>query len=85
MVRVPSIILANLVIGENVVPQILQDECTAEHLSNALLPLIADTPERQRQLAAFSRLDAIMEIGGRSPALRAAEIVIATAKARSEG
>jgi lipid-A-disaccharide synthase len=79
MVRVPSIILANLVIGENVVPEILQDECTAERLASELAPLIPDTPERQRQLAGFLRLDTIMEIGAGSPALRAAEIVIATA------
>ena len=73
MVRVPSYILANLVVGENVVPEFVQEECTAEHLAGALVPLIADTPERQRQLAAFSRLDSIMEIGGHAPALRAAD------------
>src|SRR6201987_1336842 len=32
VVRVPSIILANLVLGENVVPEFHQEECTAERL-----------------------------------------------------
>lgn len=82
MVRVPSAILANLVIGENVVPEFIQEECTAERVAAALVPLIADTPERQRQLAAFSRLDMIMEISGEDPGLRAAEIVIRTAAAK---
>jgi lipid-A-disaccharide synthase len=78
LVRVPSYILANLVIGENVVPEIIQDDCTPERLADALAPLIGDTPERRRQVEAFARLDAIMEIGSRTPAARAADIVLET-------
>jgi lipid-A-disaccharide synthase len=76
LVRVPSYILANLVIGQNVVPEIVQEECTPERLAAALVPLIGDTPERRRQLEAFSWLDTIMEIGTRAPAARAADIVL---------
>ena len=75
LIVVQSVILANLVIGENVVPELLQQECTAERLAAALIPLIHDTPERRRQVEAFARLDAIMEIGTRAPAARAADIV----------
>jgi len=64
------------VIGEDVVPQMLQADCTPQRLARELVPLIGDTPERQRQLDAFARLDAIMEIGTRSPANRAADIVL---------
>jgi lipid-A-disaccharide synthase len=76
LVRVPSYILANLVLGENVVPEIVQEQCTAERLADALAPLIGDTPQRRRQVEAFARLDAIMEIGSRAPASRAADIVL---------
>ena len=38
--------------------------------------LLSDTPERRRQIEAFSRLDSIMEIGTSAPAMRAAEIVM---------
>jgi lipid-A-disaccharide synthase len=76
VLRIPSVILANLVIGENVVPEFLQEACTAESLSAALLPLLNDTPERRRQIAAFSRLDRIMDIGAGAPAARAAEVVL---------
>jgi lipid-A-disaccharide synthase len=76
LVRVPSYILANLVIGQNVVPEFVQDECTPERLAAALAPLIGDTPERRRQIEAFSWLDTIMEIGSRAPAARAADIVL---------
>ena len=74
--RLPSVILANLVLGENIVPEFLQEDCTADNLANALVPLLGETPARQRQIEAFRRLDAIMEIGTRAPAMRAADIVL---------
>jgi lipid-A-disaccharide synthase len=77
--RIPSIILTNLLLGENVVPELLQQNCTAENLATALQPLLSDTPERRRQIEAFARLDSIMEVGESAPALRAADIVLAEA------
>jgi len=76
LINVPSAILANLVLGENVVPELLQRGCTAERLFALLLPLLADTPERRRQVEAFARLDAIMEIGSAKPSDRAAKLVL---------
>jgi lipid-A-disaccharide synthase len=75
LINVPSVILANLVLDENIVPEFIQWDCTAERLAMALLPLLADTPERRRQIDAFSRLDAIMEIGTAHPSSRAASLV----------
>jgi lipid-A-disaccharide synthase len=80
VIRVPSVILANLVLGENVVPEFLQDACTPERLADALVPLIEDTPARRRQVDAFANLDAIMQIGTLVPSARAAEIVLALAQ-----
>lgn len=77
MIRVPSVVLANLVLGENVVPEYLQDRCTPAKLAAALAPLLADSPTRRRQVEAFARLDAIMEIASTRPSLRAADLVIA--------
>jgi lipid-A-disaccharide synthase len=78
--RLPSVILTNLLLGDNVVPELLQHHCTAEKLAAALTPLLGDTPERRRQIEAFARLDAIMEIGARAPATRAADIVLEVAR-----
>ena len=75
-IKVPSVILANLVLGENVVPEFIQRACTPRALVNALEPLLGDTPERARQLAAFERLDRIMGIGQAAPSDRAAEVVL---------
>ncbi|MDP2410581.1 MAG: lipid-A-disaccharide synthase [Pseudolabrys sp.] len=76
LITAPSAILANLVLGENVVPEFLQGDCTAESLAGAVLPLLADTPERLRQIEAFKRLDRIMEIGRAAPSDQAAAIVL---------
>jgi len=76
LINVPSVILANLTLGENIVPEFLQWDCTAARLADALLPLLADTPERRRQTEAFARLDAIMEIGSAHPGDRAAAVVL---------
>jgi lipid-A-disaccharide synthase len=76
LIKTPSVILANLVLDEKVVPEFLQSDCNATKLSAAMLPLLDDTPERRRQVEAFARLDAIMEIGQSLPSKRAASIVL---------
>jgi lipid-A-disaccharide synthase len=80
LVRVTSYILANLILGENVVPELMQEDCTPQSLADALVPLLSDTPERRRQLEAFAKLDTIMEIGSAAPAGRAADIVLELAR-----
>jgi lipid-A-disaccharide synthase len=79
-VRASTIVLANLVLGENVVPEITQRQATPERLAAALAPLIADSPERHAQIAALARIDAIMGIGTARPSETAAEIVLRLAR-----
>ena len=76
LIYAPSAILANLVLGKNVVPEFLQRDCTAERLAAALMPLLGDTAERRRQTEAFSQLDDIMEIGKATPSAHAASLVL---------
>ncbi len=83
VVRVPSIILANLVLGETVVPEFHQEQCTAQTIVPVLRDMLTDTPARRRQLEAFARLDGIMGTGAQSPSQRAADIVIAMMRASS--
>ena len=80
LARLPSVILANLVLGENVIPEFLQSDCTPERLAGALLPLLSDTAQRQRQIEAFGRLDAVMAIGSAAPSAKAAAIVLDVAQ-----
>ncbi|MBV9234380.1 MAG: lipid-A-disaccharide synthase [Xanthobacteraceae bacterium] len=76
--RGSTIVLANLVLGENAMPEFLQRDATPERLAAAVAPLLGTTPERVRQVDAFAKLDRIMEIGQVSPSARAAEIVLRT-------
>jgi lipid-A-disaccharide synthase len=78
-----SVILANLVVGENVVPEFIQEDCTPAKLMPALHDVLSDTPLRRRQVEAFARLDTIMSTGHKSPSVRAADIVLATLRTRS--
>jgi lipid-A-disaccharide synthase len=77
-IRVSSVILANLVIGRDVIPEFLQEDCTPEKLSQALGEVLSDSVLRREQLEAFATLDAIMSTGNQPPSVRAADIVLAT-------
>ena len=83
--RLPSVILANLVIGENVVPELLQEDCTPEKLADALGAAVGDTEQRRRQIDGFRRLDQIMKIGGTSPSGKAAGLVLEAARHGRKG
>ena len=77
-IKVNSVILANLVIGENVVPEFLQEDCTPENLSQALRDVLGDSALRRKQVEAFAKIDQIMSTGNQPPSARAADIVLAT-------
>ncbi|MDB5624977.1 MAG: lipid-A-disaccharide synthase [Tardiphaga sp.] len=76
VVKLTSVILANLVIGDTVIPEYLQQDCAANKLAPALRDVLTDTALRRRQLIAFARLDAIMATGEVSPSGKAAEVVV---------
>jgi lipid-A-disaccharide synthase len=82
LIKARSIVLTNLVLDENVIPELIQWDCTPEKLTDALLPLLSDTPERQRQIEAFGKLDTLMTIGDEAPSERAARIVEEVLSAR---
>jgi len=76
LLKVPSIVLANLVLEDNAFPEFIQEECNPETLSAALAPLLADSDERTRQLAAVARVRAIMRASGDRPSERAAQVTL---------
>jgi lipid-A-disaccharide synthase len=76
LVRVDSIVLPNLILGENIVPEYLQDAAHPQALAEAVSALLAETAARERQLAAFTRLRATMRAAGDDPAARAAAVVL---------
>ena len=76
VLRVPTVVLANLVLGEMLVPQFLQTACTPANLAVALTDILEDTQARRRQLEGFKRLDGVLGTGDVMPSARAAQAVL---------
>lgn len=76
LVKVESIVLPNLIIGENIVPEFLQEAATPRALAEALRPLLRESAAREAQLAAFRRVRARLLEAGQTPSARAADIIL---------
>jgi lipid-A-disaccharide synthase len=76
-VKVKMFGLANIILDDMIMPELLQRQATAKNLADALVAIARDSPQRRRQCEAFAKLDAIMEIGSAVPSERAAAAVIA--------
>ena len=80
-VKVDTFGMANLIAGRRVVPELIQDECTPEHVAAAALALL-DDPER----AAAVRRDLAevrTRLGAPGASARAASAVLEVARRRS--
>ncbi|MCT8974364.1 lipid-A-disaccharide synthase [Microbaculum marinisediminis] len=76
MVRTHSVVMANLVIGENAFPEYIHKGCDPQTLSDAVDPLFDDGPERRRQLAAIDKVRDATLIDGDNPSRKAAAVVL---------
>jgi lipid-A-disaccharide synthase len=82
LLKVPSVVLANLVLEENAFPELLQEDCTPEKLAAALEPLLREgSAAREQQLAALAQIPRKMLLDGTTPSERAAETVLSTLNA----
>lgn len=80
-----TVILPNLVLGENVVPEFLQEYCNPAVLARALEAVLEEGPARRRQEEGFARLDAIFAVAGPSPSAAAATQVLRLARGGRPG
>ena len=81
LIKTPSVILANLILGETAFPEFLQEAATAENLCAALRPLMSDTAARAAQIAALARIPEKMKLdGGLAPSDAAADAVMRVLK-----
>lgn len=76
MIKLNSVLLPNIVLGENRVPEFLQGDANPATLAGALAPLLAETPERAAQLKAFARLEDLMMPDHAAPSELAAQAVL---------
>ncbi len=76
LLKVHSVVLANLVLAENAFPEFIQEDCTAAKLSAALAPLLEDGAERTAQLEALARIRQRMFLPEGTPSGKAAGVVL---------
>lgn len=76
LLKVPSVVLANLVLEDNVFPEFIQEDCTPGKLSAALLPLFRDSPELRRQKTALGEIRKRLVLSGGTPSSKAAKVVL---------
>jgi lipid-A-disaccharide synthase len=86
LIKVPSILLPNLILGERAIPEKLQKDCSPASLGAALGEIVRDGPARSRQLEALSRLDLLMALpDGGAPSVHAAHAVLETIERTGDG
>src|SRR5229473_2329764 len=73
LVYLPYVGLPNILAGEKLVPELLQDEATPASLAAALLALLRDTEAQKRQIARFHDFHHLLR---RNAAERAADAVL---------
>jgi lipid-A-disaccharide synthase len=82
LIKVPSILLPNLILGERAIPEKLQKDCAPATLAAAMAEIVRDSPARSAQLEALSRLDRLMALhDGGAPSAHAARAVLETIEA----
>jgi lipid-A-disaccharide synthase len=85
LIKLPSVILPNLILGRSIVPEFIQEEATADALSSHLLAAMAEGDKRQEQLDGFAEVETIMRSAGPSPAANAVAAALAILPAEQAG
>ncbi len=77
MLTLPHVAMVNVLAGRQVVPELLQENCTPEKLAAAAQALIGDTSAARAQREAFQAVMASLAPPGRPPSQAAAAAVLA--------
>jgi lipid-A-disaccharide synthase len=85
MIKVELAGLPNLILGEMVFPELIQEACTPAALARALAETMAEGPARERQLAGLAEVPRRLAVPHRSPSEAAARIVLDMAGRRVSG
>lgn len=76
LIRIPHLAMPNVLAGRPIVPEFIQDRCSAEHLAPALENLLDSAEERGRMAADFAQVRSIL--GNRDAARNAADSILRT-------
>lgn len=77
LLKTPYVNLANVLLGREVIPELLQENCAPEPIANALLPLLAEEQARDFQKQFLRVIPSMLGADSdRSPSDKAAEIIL---------
>lgn len=77
IVKVRSALLPNLIVGRHVVPEFIDETCTADRITEALVPLLVEGDARAAQIAGFAEVEGTMREGlAETPGATATRIVL---------
>lgn len=77
LITTDTAVLVNHIVGERVIPEMIQEYCTPTNIAAALVPLMLDTTTRTKQLAAVAQVPKRLALpDGLTPSAAAAEIVL---------
>ncbi len=76
--KIKSVNLPNLILGETAIPELLQEDCQAEKIMDTALPFIQGTNSHEKDvfLAQMRQLDGLLGVGKLKPSRRAAQLII---------
>jgi lipid-A-disaccharide synthase len=76
LIRVPHVAMVNLLADRQIVPELLQQDCTPKKLRDVLLSLLRDKPAAEAQRQAFGPVMASLRAPEGDPAEAAAQAVL---------
>ncbi|MFK8034579.1 MAG: lipid-A-disaccharide synthase [Hyphomicrobiales bacterium] len=76
LAKVDSIVLPNLILGQNVVPEFIDKDCNSDLLLQSLLPLFEGGKDRLAQVTEFLRLQELCSVLPNTPSRLAAQLVL---------
>jgi lipid-A-disaccharide synthase len=79
MVKLDHFAMPNLIAVRRVVPELIQDDFTAENVVRELNKIIADGPDRERMISGLAEVRAKLTSTGVPPAERAARVLLEVA------
>ena len=85
MIQGETVVLANLVLGENAFPEFLQEDCTAEKMAPVLSDVLGTSTRRDAQVAALARIPERLKLADGNPSEAAANAVLAVLAACDVG
>lgn len=76
LANIDSIVLPNLILGQNVVPEFVDKACNSDNLFQSLLPLFDGGEQRLAQITAFLRLQELCSVLPNTPSKFSAQLVL---------